>query len=199
MLFVVSGPSGSGKTTLCNKLLSKEPSLKRSVSVTTRAPRKGEVDGKDYFFISREKFLRMLNCGKFLEWASVEGNFYATPLEFVQAALSKGKSLLLCIDVQGAMQVRKIYPWATFIFILPPSWKALRERLKARSSETPGEIARRLRLARKELSYLDRYEFVVINDQIDRALAKLRAIVIAQNCKKDNVLRTHRGIIKEDR
>jgi guanylate kinase len=183
-IFVISAPSGSGKTTLCQQLLHLDPKgLLRSISVTTRPPRKGEREAKDYFFVTREEFESRKKRAFFLEWAEVLGNFYGTPREFVESWIRKGKDVILSIDVQGAMQLKKKCPTAVLIFILPPSFKNLKSRLKKRSTETNKEILKRLNLARREISYLPKYDYVVVNDTIKRATEELRAIIIAERCR----------------
>lgn len=183
-IFVISAPSGSGKTTLCEQLLSLDPKgLLRSISATTRPPRAGERKGKDYFFISREAFESKRKKGAFLEWAKVLGNFYGTPREWVEKRLREGKDVILSIDVQGAMQVKKKCPATVLIFVLPPSFKSLKERLRKRSTESNKEISERLNLARQEVSYLPQYDYAVVNDTIKRATEKLKAIVVAERCK----------------
>ncbi|MBN2097599.1 MAG: guanylate kinase [Candidatus Omnitrophica bacterium] len=181
-LFVLSAPSGSGKTTLCQKLLRSlnvrgSKKLLRSVSVTTRRPRRGERPGKDYFFISRQEFSRRRKQGKFLEWAQVLDNYYATPREFVEQQLKLGRNVLLSIDVQGARQIKRKFRRAIFIFILPPSLEELERRLKTRSTENIQEVKARLALARWEMKQLREYNYVVLNDRIHRAVNRLREII----------------------
>lgn len=186
-IFVISAPSGSGKTTLCEELLSlRLKNLVRSVSSTTRSPRGREREGKDYFFISPQEFKTRKRRGAFLEWARVLDNFYGTPRQFVQRCIKEGKDAILSIDVQGAMQVRKKHSTAVLIFILPPSFKNLKSRLKKRSTENSKEILKRLNLARQEVVYLPRYNYVIVNDTIKKATQKLKAIILAERCKIDN-------------
>lgn len=183
-IFVISAPSGSGKTTLCAELLSlRLKNLVRSISTTTRPPRGKERAGKDYFFIAPQEFKTRQKKGAFLEWAWVLDNFYGTPRAHVERCIKEGKDVILSIDVQGAMQVRKKYPTAVLIFILPPSFKKLKSRLKKRSTENNKEILKRLNLARGEIAYLSRYNYVVVNDMIKKATEKLKAIVLAERCK----------------
>jgi len=179
-LFVISAPSGSGKTTLCEKLilsLSGRRPLVRSVSATTRKIRKGERRGRDYFFISRAQFLKRRKAGQLLEWARVLGNLYGTPREFVEKQIKRGRDVLLSIDVQGARQIKRKVSDAVFIFILPPSFEELERRLSARSTEDTKEITRRLRLARREMELVKEYNYVVLNDKISKAAAKLKKII----------------------
>lgn len=173
---VLSGPSGSGKSTIA-RALARAPDVILSVSATTRAPRPGEVDGEDYHFLTREAFLNRAAAGEFVEYAEVYGNFYGTPRGPLEAALAAGRWALLDIDVQGAMQVRRAFPRATLIFIVPPSRDALARRLKGRASDTPEAIERRLAAADREMTYQDRYDHVVVNDALDEAVARVRAIL----------------------
>jgi guanylate kinase len=186
-LFVISAPSGSGKTTLCKKLilsLSGRRKLLRSVSVTTRRPRKGERPGRDYFFISERQFRERKSRQGFLEWARVLGCYYGTPREFVERETKRGNDVLLSIDVQGAKQIRRSHPEAVFIFILPPSFAELERRLLLRSTEERKEISRRLKLAEKELGFIKYYNYVLLNDNIQKALTRLKMIVRKERKKK---------------
>lgn len=187
-IFVVSAPSGAGKTTLCRRLLAEDKGLCFSVSYTTRSPRSGEEDGRDYFFISRERFESMKEEGGFLEWAEVHGNLYGTSRLQVLKRLEEGKDVLLDVDVQGARQIRRTFPDAVFIFILPPSWEELERRLYARGSEDQERLSIRLKNAALELTAVNDYEFAVINDDIDTALKKLKAIVLARRCRTRRVM-----------
>jgi guanylate kinase len=179
-LFIISAPSGCGKTTLVKKLLADGMDLVQSVSVTTRAPRPGEINGEDYHFVSRKKFERMAKDGEFLEHEENFGRFYGTPKGPIEKALSRGRSVVLSIDVKGAMRVRKAHPEeSVLIFILPPSIAALKKRLHGRKSDRRDQIKRRLELARKEMSYKNRYDYRVINDRLDTACRKLKKIISA--------------------
>jgi guanylate kinase len=183
ILFVISAPSGSGKTTLCNRLVDSLSGLNRSISMTTRSPRHGERDGMDYIFIDKEEFLRRQKKNEFLECAKVFGEYYGTPKKYVKHLIDKGQDVLLSIDVQGAMKIKRLKVKAVHIFILPPSMALLKERLFRRSTDSGREIAKRLRIAKKELSYLRRYDYAVVNNMLDSALENLRSIVIAERCK----------------
>jgi guanylate kinase len=183
-LFVISAPSGVGKTTLVRSLLRELPDLKFSVSSTTRLPRQGEIDGKDYHFVTRELFLAGIEARRFLEWAHVHGEYYGTDRQKPDSWLMTGSDVLLDIDVQGARQVRCIYPSAHNIFILPPSLGALEQRLQARGTEPPEKIAARLTAARSELQESPWYDFIVVNDVVEQALADLIAIVRALRCHR---------------
>lgn len=183
VLFIVSAPSGSGKTTLCSKVIDSLNGLSRSISMTTRPPRSGERDGVDYIFIEKEEFLRRKKKGEFIEWAEVFGEYYGTPKKYVKHILAKGQDVLLSIDVQGAMKIKRQKLRAVYIFIMPPSMVMLKERLAGRSSDSKKEIRKRLKVARKELSYLPRYDYAVVNDVLQSALENLRSIIIAERCR----------------
>ena len=176
-LYVVAAPSGAGKTTLVRALMQREPSMRFSVSYTTRPPRPREVDGRDYHFVSQARFADMVAQGELLEHARVFDNFYGTGLEAVQSALQEGQLLLLEIDWQGARQVRARLPAARSIFILPPTRQALEERLRARSTDSEAVIQRRLRDAANDLAHWSEFDYVVVNDEFERALEDLVAIV----------------------
>ncbi len=177
ILFILSGPSGAGKGTLRERLFRMLDGLSFSVSCTTRAPRPGETDGVDYRFVAEEEFLRRRDAGDFLEWADVHGHFYGTLTADVKKALDDGRDILLEIDVQGALQVKKKIPGAVTIFVAPPSMKALEERLRGRSTETEQDIALRLCNARREMGESFKYDFTVVNDDIDAAAQRLADIV----------------------
>jgi guanylate kinase len=183
-LFVISAPSGVGKTTLIRSLLLELPDLKFSVSSTTRPPRHGEVDGKDYHFLTREVFLAGIGAGCFLEWAQVHGEHYGTDGQELNKWLMAGSDVLLDIDVQGARQVRCVYPSSQNIFVLPPSLTVLEQRLQLRGTEPPEKIAARLTAARRELQEAPWYDFIVVNDVLEQAVADLIAIVRALRCRR---------------
>lgn len=183
-LFVISAPSGVGKTTLIRSLLRELPSLRFSVSSTTRPPRPEESDGKDYHFISREAFQAGIEANRFLEWAQVHGEYYGTDRERLEAWLTAGDDVLLDIDVQGARQVRQRYPQAHLIFILPPAWDVLAERLRARGTESPQQLAARLNAAYSEVQEASRYDYLVINDVLQTAAADLAGIIRAARCRQ---------------
>lgn len=183
-IFIVSAPSGSGKTTLCKRLLHDEAGLFHSVSVTTRKPRKGEKRGSDYHFVSRKRFKEMIREKKFLEYEENFGNFYGTPKRPVEDSLKRGRSVLLSIDVKGAMKVAQAYPEeSVLIFILPPSMKALKKRLRLRKLDGPGAIARRLRIAKEELACKNRYDYRIVNDSLDAAYRKLKKTISSEVLK----------------
>ena len=180
VLFVISGPSGVGKTSLRNRLLATTPQVKASISCTTRAPRAGEQDGREYFFISPETFDRYVETGAFLEWAWVHEQRYGTLRAQVDDGAAAGDDMLLTIDVQGAANLRAAQVEARYIFILPPSWAALEARLQGRGSEDVERRARRLRVARQELRQYTAYDYAIINDQLDAATEALQAIILAE-------------------
>lgn len=179
-LFVLSAPSGSGKTTLLYALLKRDRNLIRSVSATTRPPRSGERDGRDYWFFEEAQFQRGRRQGKFLEHARILQNWYGTPRGPIEKALRAGRDVLLGIDIQGARQIRRSRLPVTAVFLLPPSLKILRERLMRRGTESPGQIRDRLSLARKELREVKRYDYAVVNDRLKKAVAAVEAIIRAE-------------------
>ena len=177
---ILSGPSGSGKTTLHKKLLSSrrfKRKLVKSISVTTRPKRAGEQHGRDYLFVSRKKFLYKIRANHFLEWEQVFDNYYGTPKISVRRFLKKGKNVLLCIDVKGAKTVVRQYPAAVRIFVAPPSLGALKNRLKKRGSENTKALGTRLKIARREMSEAKKYDYLIVNDKLAAAYAKLEAVV----------------------
>lgn len=185
ILFVVSAPSGAGKTTMLKKVMDDLPGLVFSVSFTTRAPRTGEEEGRDYHFISAEEFrrIRSRQPSGFLEWAEVHGNLYGTGREEVEHHLRAGRDVILDIDVQGAMQIRKTSA-PVLIFIAPPSPSELESRLRKRGTETGGAIALRLENARREMRYTDEYDYLIVNDRLSEAVDCLRSIIVAERCRR---------------
>lgn len=181
LLLVVSSPSGAGKTTLCRRLRDEFPQIQFSVSYTTRSPRAGEAHGREYFFVDRDDFTAMVARDEFAEYALVHGNNYGTSAGLVRDALASGTDLLFDIDFQGGRQLRRSFPHdVVLVFILPPSLGELQRRLQARNTDAPEVIERRLRVARDELSHYGEYDYVIVNDDLDRAYAALRAIYIAE-------------------
>jgi guanylate kinase len=186
---VISGPSGSGKTTLVSALVKQVPMLRRSVSLTTRPPREGEIDGEDYFFVDERRFQKSKR-GKLVEWAEVHGYHYGTPKEFVEATLGKGIDVVLSIDVNGGRQIKKRFPDAVMIFILPPSLEVLEQRIRRRAADLAEDIKTRLDNARGELRALPEYDYVVVNDKLGPAIAALGAIVVSERFRRERYPRS---------
>ena len=180
MLIVISGPSGAGKGTIIKEVLKRKPDIVYSVSYTTRPKREGEENGKDYFFISKERFEEMIKNGEFLEWAKVYDYYYGTSKEFVLKKLREGKDVILEIEIQGARKVREIFDRKNtiFIFIAPPSFKELKKRIeKRRRGESEEEIRKRLNFAKEEIKEAEKYDYIVINDDVDRAVEEVLCII----------------------
>ena len=184
-LLIISSPSGGGKGTLIRRVLEEETGLSYSVSFTTREPRDDESDGKDYRFVSTERFERLIGEGEFLEYAVVHGHYYGTSASQIKASTDAGNDVILEIDVQGAAQVREKVPSAIGIFILPPSFSILEERLIARETESDDSLQTRLTNARAEIQRFDEFDFVIINDEIERAVADLRSIILSSRLRSD--------------
>src|SRR6202789_3827256 len=184
VVYIISAPSGSGKSTLVNELLPKVKNLEFSISYTTRSPRGSETNGRQYFFISRPEFEKMIRAGEFLEYAEVFGNYYGTARRFLQEAERNGRDLLLDIDVQGAAQIQHKLPDAPSIFILPPDRKTLEERLRKRSEDAEGVIQRRLITATREIENYQRYNYILVNDQLEDSIRLLRAVVRGERLQR---------------
>ena len=182
-LFIVSAPSGAGKTTLIERLVEQMPQLRMSRSYTSRAARPGETDGVDYNFVTRERFEAMIAAGDFLEWADVFGNLYGTCASDTEKLLADGSDVVLVIDVQGARQVRQLRPGATTVFVMPPSFQILEQRLRGRSKDSEAAILKRLQVARDEVASFTEYDFIVVNDELTAAVDRLRGIVQADRCR----------------
>jgi guanylate kinase len=195
-LFVVSAPSGTGKTTLVERLVEGVPNLVMSRSYTSRPARPRETDGHDYHFISRARFEAMIAEGAFLEWADVFGNYYGTARADTERLLEAGRDVVLVIDVHGARQVRERCRGPISIFVLPPSFPVLEARLRGRSLDPDQAIRRRLEVARAEVRAYTEYDYVVINDEIERAVARLEAIVAAERCRRDAMRPAAESIIE---
>jgi guanylate kinase len=182
-LIIISGPSGVGKGTVCRALLEKYDDIMLSISATTRKARVGEKEGREYFFYTQEKFLQLIKKKAFLEWAKVFDNYYGTPLAYVQKILQQGQDCLLEIDVQGALQVKAKWPTGVFVFLVPPSHEELVRRITSRGTENDTEIQKRLQQAEEEIGHLREYDYVVVNDVVQEAVEKIRAIVVAERCR----------------
>jgi guanylate kinase len=204
-LIIVSGPSGAGKSILASRVLQLVPHLKFSVSYTTRAPRGSEQNGVEYFFVSREEFQALIRGNDLLEWAEVHGNYYGTSLKFVDDLLRQGEDVLLDIDVQGASIVRQKRPDAVAIFILPPSYLILRERLMRRSLDPGFVIEKRLKIACKEIRKYKSYDFLIVNEELNNSTLELQSIILSARCRTaagsesaESVIATFGGIDAED-
>lgn len=198
LLVVLSGPSGVGKGTVCKALRSRETRLDYSISVTTRSPRQGERDGVEYFFKTKDEFQTMIQQNQLLEWAEYAGNFYGTPLEHVKETLDRGQDVILEIEVQGAMQVKRNFPEGLFLFLAPPSLSELRNRIEGRGTETAESIAMRLSIAKEEIEMMAHYDYVVENDQVSWACDRIEAIVTAEHCKRERVIEKYKRLSEVD-
>ena len=194
-IYVVTAPSGAGKTTLVRALLATDHQVQLSVSFTTRAPRTGEVNGKDYNFVTREAFEAMIAAGSLLEHAEVFGNYYGTSQTWIESMLAQGQDILLEIDWQGAQQVRRLLPEAIGIFILPPSLAALEARLNGRGKDSAEVIARRLAAAKEEISHVDEFDYVIINDHFEEALRDMVSVVRAERLRLGKQSTLHEAMI----
>ncbi len=183
LLFVVSAPSGAGKTTLCRAATDSLEQLTHSISYATRKPRPGEIDGRDYYFVSQERFQQMIQAGDFAEWAEVHSNLYGTSRRVLDDMIAKGIDVILDIDTQGAKQIKTKYGNAVFIFIMPPSLEILEERLRNRKSDHEDEIKKRMLRARAEIKDYAMYDYIIVNRDFDRALTEIRSVVIAERCR----------------
>lgn len=190
-LLVISGPSGAGKGTVCKALIEKNP-IWISVSCTTRNPRQGEVHGVNYYFIDKEEFLNRIENNDFLEYAEVYGNYYGTPKSEVLKMLDEGKDVILEIDIQGALKIKSTYPDGVFIFIMPPSMEELKNRITNRGSETPESLKTRMESAYNEISFASKYDYAVVNDEVEEAVKKIESIIVSEKCRvfkiKDELL-----------
>ena len=195
-LYIIWSPSGGGKTSLVTALAARDSNVCRSVSHTTRAARAGEIDGREYHFVDRATFQGMTGSGDFLEHAEVYGNYYGTSERWISDALAAGRDIFLTIDWQGGVQVRHRFPGLIGIYVLPPSLAVLEQRLKARGQDSNEVVARRLAAARDDLSHLIEFDYVIINDQFETAVAELAAIVRAQRLKREAQMKRHESLIE---
>ena len=184
VLLIVSGLSGAGKGTICKRIMEKYPGYELSISATTRDPRPGEVDGREYFFITKEEFEDRIKNGQLLEYAKYVENYYGTPKDWVLAQMDQGKNVILEIELQGAFQVRDQIPEAVLIFIMPPDMEELERRLRGRGSETEEQIKKRLLRAMEEIEYVDQYDYVIVNEEVEKSVEMLHTIVL--NIKEEN-------------
>lgn len=192
LLLVVSGPSGAGKGTICKAILDQNDQIKLSVSATTRKPRNGEVHGVNYFFIEKNEFTSMIEKGEFLEYAQIYDNFYGTPKAAIIETLDKGQDVILEIEMQGARQVKEVYPEGIFVFVLPPSLKELKNRIVGRGTETAEEIEKRFSCAFEEIKQIDDYDYFIVNQDVEKSVKELEAIISSE---KNKVTRYKNNII----
>lgn len=185
LLIVISGPSGVGKGTVCDHIVNSTDNIFLSVSATTRAPRPGEIEGKNYYFISKGNFEKMIEDDQLFEWANFCGNYYGTPKAPVEEMINKGKNVILEIELQGAMKVREKHPEGVYIFVFPPSFEELTKRLSGRGTESEDIIQKRLEKAKYELSMCDKYNYFVINDKVGKTAEEIKAIITAERAKKE--------------
>ncbi|MCX5887327.1 MAG: guanylate kinase [Proteobacteria bacterium] len=186
LFFIISAPSGTGKTSLCKEVIRNLSNLTSSVSYTTRKPRSGEMDGRDYFFVSPEKFQQMLDQGLFVEWTEIYGNRYGTSKTFIEKLMKDQVDILFDIDSRGARKILELYPEGISIFVLPPSLQELKKRLVSRGTDSSETITSRLKLAEQEMEDAGFYQYTVVNDSFEEAVKKLKSIVIAERCRRRN-------------
>lgn len=186
-LIVLSGPSGAGKGTICNEVLNNNKNVWLSISCTSRKPRNGEIDGVNYYFLSKDEFESKIENNGFLEYAIYNDNYYGTPRDKIKEKLDQGIDVILEIEVQGALKVKELVKEAIFIFILPPSMEELKARLKNRGTETEEKILKRFKTAYNEINEINKYNYVVVNDKIDSAVSKINAILLAEKCRVDRI------------
>lgn len=186
-LIVISAPSGAGKGTVISNLLEKENNLWLSVSATSRAPRTNDIEGETYYFYSKEEFENKIKEGYFLEYAEYAGNYYGTPKKITEEKLNEGIDVILEIEIQGAMQIKNLIPESIFIFIMPPTLEELKRRLVGRNTDSKEKIIERFKIAYKEINEVSKYNYVVVNDEVDNAVSKIQAIIKAEKCRVDRI------------
>jgi len=196
-LFILSAPSGTGKSTVAGKLLQQVEGIRRVVTATTREPRPGEKPGEDYIFLTKEEFEKGIEEGRFLEYANVYGNYYGTPKDQVEENLKEGYDSLLVIDVQGAFKVKSIYPEAVSVFLLPPSLEELRRRMIGRGYRDKNAQVR-LETARGEIPCAKKFDYIIINDFVDKAVEQLKSIILASRCERENTLKNIKNLLKSE-
>ena len=197
-LIVISAPSGAGKGSVINGLMECYDNAWLSISMTSRAIRKGDVPNESYYFVSKEEFEKRIEEGVFLEYAEYNGNYYGTPRDKINEKLKEGKDVILEIEIQGALKVKELVPDAIFIFILPPSMKELKRRLITRGSESKDKIIDRFKTAYKEINEVTKYNYVVINDEIDKAVEKVKAILLSERCRVDRIEEVYLNNMEEE-
>ena len=187
LLIVLSGPSGSGKNTVCDEVKKNNKNIWESISMTSRKPRKGEIDGKSYYFVTEEEFKKNIEDDNMLEYAKFAGNYYGTPKKNIQKHLDNGDDVILVIEIQGALQIKQKVAQALFVFLLPPSMKELKRRLIDRNTESSSKVMERFERAYKEINELSKYNYVIVNDNVKDAAKKLESIILAERCRVDRI------------
>src|SRR5690625_156464 len=198
ILFILSGPSGVGKGTVRKNLFEQVTELKYSISMTTREKRPGEVDGVDYFYKTKEAFEKLIEQNQLLEYAKYVNNYYGTPRDYVERTLEAGYDVFLEIEVQGALQVKKSFPEGVFIFLFPPSLEELKNRIVMRGTESNELVLNRLKEARKEIEMMDSYDYVVVNDQVNHAVAKIQSIIQSEHLKRERIEMQYKKILEDE-
>ena len=187
LLIVLSGPSGSGKNTVCDEVKKNNKNIWESISMTSRKPRKGEIDGKSYYFVTEEEFKKNIEDDNMFEYAKFAGNYYGTPKKNIQKHLDNGEDVILVIEIQGALQIKQKVAQALFVFLLPPSMKELKRRLIDRNTESSSKVMERFERAYKEINELSKYNYVIVNDNVKDAAKKLESIILAERCRVDRI------------